>query len=268
VASKPKSKFRRLADAAASGTLLVPWIERELVTMGEDSWPDEYSIKIVNKEHKFDGYFHPSGHANAPELQLFYEFSPEYQTYHEPLSPSDVMMFQVGSAYHALIQSMLIHMGLTTEEEVEVSFKSEERNCSGALDIRRLTLPNGTIMPIEIKSAGHYPVGDYFFAKYYAQFQVYMDLGDDEPQEQGLMLFLEKSVPHRFHEVLIQRDENMLNQIYSRWARVLEAIEFNDPSMLEYPCHEVDGRAHKECPARFICRLGAPTGEKRPTIRP
>lgn len=262
--AKP-SKFRRLTDSVASGNLLVPWLERELVTRGEFSWPDDYSIHIINKERIFDGYFHPSGHASAPELQLFYEFHPDFQTYHEPLSAGNIMTFQVGSAYHALIQSMLIHMGLTTVDEVEVSFVSDRRHCSGTLDIRRLTLPNGKVLPIEIKSAGRFPVPPYFMDKYMAQFQVYMDLGDDEPQEEGLMLFLEKQSPHRFREILIKRDENLLQTIYRKWDRVLEAIEFSDPSMLDYPCHEIDSRGHLECPARFICRLGAPTGEKRPS---
>lgn len=267
MASKPTSKFRRLTDRLAKGELLTPWIERELVTAGESAWPNEYAIKIINKERHFDGYFHPSGHASAAELALFYEFHPGYQTQHESLSANDVMTFQVGSAYHALIQSMLIHMGLTTAEEVEVSFVSEKRWCSGTLDIRRLTLPgSGKVMPIEIKSTGHYPVSPYFLEKYMAQFQVYMDIGDEEPQEQGLMLFLEKSSPHRFHELLVKRDEVLLQRIYRKWSRVLEAIEFDDPSMLEYPCHEIDSREHKQCAARFICRLGAPTGEKRPTM--
>ena len=260
------SIFRRLGDRAAAGELLTPWLERELVTRGESTWPDEYSIRVVNKERVFDGYFHPSGHASAAELALFYEFHPGYQTYREMLSSSEVMMFQVGSAYHALVQSMLIHIGLTIPEEVEASFVSEDRHCSGTLDVRRLTLPSGRVMPIEIKSAGHFPVGPYFMDKYMCQFQVYMDLGDDEPQEEGLILFLEKSSPHRFREVLIKRDEILLQSIYRKWDRVLEAIEFDDPSMLDYPCHEVDSRVHKECPARFICRLGAPTGEKKPVM--
>lgn len=259
-----QNKFRRLTDSLSSGSLLVPWIERELVTRGEDTWPDEYSIRIVNKEHAFDGYFHPSSHANAAELALFYEFHPDYRVHYEPLSAGDVMMFQVGSAYHALVQSMLIHMGLTTEEEVEVPFVNEGRHCSGTMDIRRLTMPSGYVFPVEIKSTAHFPVSPYFLDKYLAQFQVYMDIGDDEPQEEGIMLFLEKTTPHRFHEVVVKRDEALLERIYRRWDRVLEAIEFDDPSMLDYPCHEVDSRAHKECPARFVCRLGAPTGEKRP----
>lgn len=260
---KQPSKFRRLTDTIGSGDLLTPHLERELMVRGENAWPEEYAIRVVNKERVHDGNFHPSSHADAAELALFYEFSPEYRVVRDAPTSDLIMTFQVGSAYHALVQSMLIHFGFTTEDEVEVSFTNEKRRCSGTLDVRRLTLPNGDVYPLEIKSAAFIPKEPPIY--YQKQFQVYMDLGDDEPKEEGIMLFLQKTAPHRFKEFRIQRDEIMLQGIYRKWQRVLEAIEFNDPSMLEYPCHEVDSRAHQECPARFVCRLGAPTGERRPT---
>lgn len=260
--AKKQSQFRRLTDKIASGDLLTPHLERELVTRGEGVWPEEYAIRVYNKERQFDGFFHPSSHADAAELQLFYEFNPEYKTYRPALSAGTIMTFQVGSAYHALIQSMLIELGFTTPEEVEVSFVDKTRWCSGTMDIRRLTLPSGATTMVEIKSAGWTPKE--VPLNYQKQFQVYMDLGDDEPQEEGLMLFLQKTAPHNFREFRIKRDEIMLHNIYRKWDRVREALEFNDPSMLQYPCHEVDSKAHQDCPARFLCRLGPPTGERRP----
>lgn len=254
------NRFRRLTDKIATGELLTPYLERELVTRGEGVWPEEYAIHVFNKERVWDGYFHPSSDANLAELQLYYMFHPDYLVKRDPPGVETIMTFQVGSAFHALVQSMLIELGFTTKEECEVHFVDEGHHCSGTLDVRRLTLPNGRVVPIEIKSAGFLPKEPPL--GYQAQFQVYMDLGDDEPQEEGLMLFLEKSNPHRFREFRIQRDEEMLGTIYRRWDSVLEAIEFDDPSMLPYPCHEVDSKAHKACPARFICRLGPPTGER------
>ena len=262
VTKKKANRFRRLTDSMAAGQILVPYLERALVTRGEGAWPSEYAIHVYNKERMWDGYFHPSSHANVSELQLYYEFHPDYRAQRDPPNVETIMTFQVGSAFHALVQSMLIELGFTTPGEVEVSFVNEARHCSGTSDVRRLTLPSGKVLPVEIKSAGFLPKEPPL--GYQAQFQVYMDVGDDEPQEEGLMLFLEKSSPHRFREFLIRRDEEMLGAIYGRWASVLEAIEFDDPSMLPYPCHEVDSKAHRECPARFVCRLGPPTGEKRP----
>lgn len=258
------SKFRRLTDGLSRREVLVPHLERALVTRGEHAWPEEYPIRIYNKERVHDGYFHPSSHAGAAELQLYYEFHPEFRAERGAPSPELLMLFQVGSAYHALVQSMLIELGFTTKEEVEVGFRNEKRHCSGTLDIRRLTLPNEKVVPVEIKSTGFMPKEPPL--GYLQQFQIYMDLGDDEPQEEGLMLFLEKSSPHRFREFTIHRDEEMLKDIYKRWARVLEAIDFSKPDMLTYPCHVVDSKAHKECSARFVCRLGPPTGERRPTF--
>jgi hypothetical protein len=85
-----------------------------------------------------------------------------------------------------------------------------------------------------------------------------MDLGCEEPQEKGIILFMSKPSPHKFKEFIIYRDESILNEVYSKWSRVREAIEFNDTSMLEYPCHEVNSKGHVECPANKVCILGKP----------
>lgn len=255
-AKKKPTKFRRLADKIMSGDMLTPILEQALLSKGEHVWPSEYAIKIYNKERKWDGRFHPSSHADAPELQLFYEFNPKYAVRRDPPTVDLIMTFQVGSAFHSLIQSMLIHMELTTEDEVEVPFVNEEHNVSGTVDVRKIYLPNGKIYPLEIKSSGFLPKEP--SDKYIRQFQVYMDIGCEEPQEEGLMLYIEKNHPHRFKEFLIRRDETILNDIYGKWNRVLEAIEFDDPSMLQFPCHEVNSKAHQECPARNICLLGPP----------
>jgi len=247
----------------SSGGLLIPHLERALVSSG-NTWPEEYAIKIHNKERHWDGFFHPSSHITPAEMQLFYVFHPKYQTHKDSLSVDTIMTFQVGSAYHALVQSMLIHLEFTTPEECEVHFFSDVRHCSGTMDIRKLTLLNGDTLPVEIKSAAFFGKDTTPPPQYIQQLQVYMDLGCEEPQEQGLLLFLQKQHPHKFREILIQRDEKMLNDIYAKWNRVLEAIEFDDPSMLTYPCHERDTQSHRECPARFICRMGPPTGERYP----
>lgn len=248
--------FRRLADSASSGGVFVPHLEAALLAKGEKVWPEEYAIKLYNKERVWDGYFHPSSHTMAPELQLYYEFHPDYRVRREAPSRDLIMTFQVGSAYHALLQSMFIHLGFTTEDEVEVHFTNDERWVSGTVDVRKIFLPNGKTYPVEIKSAGYIPKEPPIY--YINQFQIYMDVGCEEPQEEGILLYLEKSNPHRFKEFIIRRDEKVLEAVYSKWDRVREAIEFSDPSMLEFPCHEFNSKAHVECPARNVCVLGPP----------
>lgn len=259
MAAKKTSQVRRLADSLQAGHILVPTIEKALLR-AQDIWPAEYAIKVYNKERTFDSYFHPSSDTLTPELQLFYEFSPDYDLPKDPLTSAQIMTFQVGSAYHSLIQSMLIHLDMLDPAEVEVGFRDERRHCSGTLDIRSMKMPNGQSMPVEIKSAGYgASIPQHFMDKYIAQLNVYMDVGCGEPQEQGLLLILEKQSPHRFREILVKRDEILLSQIYRRWNHVLEAVEFGDPSMLQFPCHEFNSKAHVDCPARMVCPLGRPT---------
>lgn len=261
VTPKKESKFRRLTDSISTGGILTPHLEQALMTKGESSWPSEYAIKIYNKERHWDGLFHPSSHTDSPELQLFYEFSPKYAIRREPPTVDLIMTFQVGSAFHSLLQSMLLHLGFCEEEDIETHFVNVERHCSGTVDVRKITLPNGKTYPLEIKSAGFLPKEP--SEKYLRQLQVYMDVGCGEVQEEGIILYLEKNHPHRFREFLVRRDEKILNDIYGKWNRVLEAIEFDDPSMLEFPCHAVNSKAHQECPARNVCLLGPPTSFMR-----
>jgi hypothetical protein len=254
VATKP-NKTRRFIDSVRDKSILVPYLEQELLRRGEGVWPDEYAIKIYNKERVHDGYFHPSSDATAPERLLYYLFSQQIKR--DPPTVEQIMTFQVGSAYHALVQSMLIHLGFIDLQDVEVSFASEQRHCSGTLDVGPVKLPNGIRAPIEIKSAGYGGnISPQFMEKYIAQIQLYMDLGcGDMPAEYGLLLILEKTAPHRFREILIRRDEQLLNSIYTRWSHVLEALDFGDPSMLQWPCHEWGSKAHNECPAKGLCEM-------------
>lgn len=250
------SRLKRLTDSISRGNVLVPHLEQAL--LGQNNiWPEEWTIKIYNKERIWDGYFHPSTHAEPSELQLYYMFHPEFLVKDDPHTADTIMNFQVGSAYHSLIQSMLIHLGYTTPDEVEVKFRNEEHNCAGAIDVRKIWLPDGRTMPVEIKSAAYLPPEP--SPQYIKQFQIYMDIGCEEPQEEGMFLFLSKVTPHKFREFIIKRDERLLEEVYSKWNRVLEAIAFDDPSSLAFPCHTFNSKSHVQCPARHICPLGEPT---------
>lgn len=228
---------------------LTPYFEQALLTA---NWPEEYAIHIHNKERHFDGMFHPSSHTSPEALYLYYYFHPDFHTEQERLSPQSVMTFQVGHAYHALVQSLFIHLGFTTEEECEVGFVSEKRHASGTLDVRKLWLPDGKEFPVEIKSAGFIPKQPY--VNHVQQLQVYMDLGyGDEPAESGIIFYVEKQSPHRTAEFIVHRDEAILNEIYAKWERVLEAIAFNDPDSLRLCCMGPTSKDFRSCRARFVC---------------
>jgi len=232
--------------------MLLPHLEKAMLTA---DWPLEYAIRVVNKERQWDGYFHPSSDADSELLYLYYRFHPRYHLDYERPGPELEMTFQVGNAYHAIMQSMLIHLGFTTEEECERSFVSQERWCSGTLDVRKLYLPDGSTPPLEIKSTGWIPKEP--MRKHRQQLNIYMDLGCEEPQERGVLLYMEKQAPHRLAEFVIERDEELLKGIYDKWAIVREAIAADTDEGLRECCVR-NTKDHRECPARHICRIGSP----------
>ena len=245
----------------ANKEILVPHLEVALLRHGEKVWPDEYTIKVHNKERRWDGYFHPSSHASMGELRLFYEFGRNEDMEYPRLTVDDILTFQVGSAYHALLQSMLIHMGFTTLEEIEVPFTNVERWCSGRVDVRRCHIPE-RVSPllVDIKSAAFLPKSPPL--QYVRQVQLYMDLAPGGPFEEGIILYFTKQAPHKLREFHLRRDEDVLNEVYDKWSRVREAIEFDDPSMLKDCCNR-NTKEHRLCPARFICRIGPPVLETK-----
>ena len=86
---------------------ITKYIEEAL--MKGDTFPEEYPVKVYNKERKFDNMYHPSSDVSAGELQLYYKFHPELrlQCQEERISPTLAMTFQVGSVFHSVIQNML-----------------------------------------------------------------------------------------------------------------------------------------------------------------
>ncbi len=120
--------------------LLSPLLEKLIL---DANWPEEWALKVHNEERVVDGYFHPSSDALSPELYLYYKFHPDSRLVYERFYPATIMAFQIGSALHSMLQSMLIHLGLTSEEECEVSFVNTERWVSGTVDVRRVQIPNG-----------------------------------------------------------------------------------------------------------------------------
>ena len=243
---------RTLASYQRSETI-TPYIEEALVK-NDGVWPEEYGVKVYNKERKFDNMYHPSSDVSAGETQLYYKFHPELrlQCEKERIMPNLQMTFQVGSAFHSVIQSMLIHLGFTTEDKVEVKFRNEERMIAGAVDVLELTLPNGESFLVDIKSCNKLPNEASY--QYSMQLRVYQDNCPGAPERMAL-LFIEKSYPHRIRDIEVHKDEQELNKLYDKWNRVRVAIRNNDPSTLKPCCSGVDDDNYVACPARKICHL-------------
>lgn len=229
---------------------ITKYIEEAL--MKGDTFPEEYPVKVYNKERKFDNMYHPSSDVLAGELQLYYKFHPELrlQCQEERISPTLAMTFQVGSVFHSVIQNMLIHMGFTSLKDVEVKFKNEERMCAGAVDILRLVTPNGEEFLVDIKSTNQLPKEASY--QYAMQLRTYQDNCPDAPERMAL-LFIQKSYPHKIKTIEVMKDQDELDKLYDKWDRVRVAIGKNDNSGLKHCCNGPTDEIFLGCPARKIC---------------
>lgn len=241
----------RTLSTISRSEIITPYLEQAIMT---SDWPEEYPVKVYNKERVWDGYFHPSSDPHAGEYLLYCKFHPELQKklLKEYISPTLAMTFQIGSALHAIVQSMLIHLGFTTEDEVEVKYVNEERHTSGTTDVRRLTLPNGREMLVDIKTCNKLPQS--VVNHYKTQIRIYQDNVPNAPDEMAI-LYIEKSYPHRIRDFIIEKDQEELDSVYNKWNKILEAVEFNDPSSLVPCCSGSGDKKFDECTAREVCPL-------------
>jgi hypothetical protein len=229
---------------------ITKYIEEAL--MKGDIFPEEYPVKVFNKERLFDNMYHPSSDVSAGELQLYYKFHPELrlQCQEERISPTLAMTFQVGSVFHSIIQNMLIHLGFTTMEKVEVKFKNEDRMVAGAVDILKLVTPDGEEFLVDIKSTNQLPKEASY--QYQMQLRTYQDNCPDAPDRMAL-LFIQKSYPHKIKTIEVMKDQNELDKLYDKWDRVRVAIGKNDNSGLKHCCNGPTDEIFLGCPARKIC---------------
>jgi len=245
------SFLERTLAAYTNKEVITPYLEEALL---KADWPEEYPVKVYNKERKWDGMYHPSSDVTAGEMQLYYKFHPDWRPLlqEERITPTLQMTFQVGSAFHSIIQSMLIHLGFTTMDKVEVKFRNEERMVAGAVDVLECVLPNGEKFLVDIKSTNQLPKEAPF--NYQMQLRVYQDNCPGAPDRMAL-LYIEKAYPHRMRGIEVKKDEQELNKLYDKWDRVQVAIRSSDPSQLRPCCNGADDPTFLKCPARNICEL-------------
>ena len=241
----------RTLAAMQKKEVLIPYIEEALVK--NDTWEEEYPVRIQNKERIFDGMFHPSSDTELGDYQLYYKFHPKYHDLldHESISPTSKLTMQIGSALHAVLQSVLIQLGFCTLEDVEVKFINEERKISGTVDILKLTLPNGEEYLVDIKSTSREPQER---NNYSMQLRLYKDNCPDAPQKM-ILLYIQKAYPHNLYEIIVEDDDKALNDLYDRWDRVKVAISTGDTKHLKRCCGDVTEKRYLSCPAKHICKF-------------
>lgn len=232
--------------------VITPFLEEAIAT--KFVWPEEYPVKVYNKERVFDNMFHPSTDIMYGETFLYYKFHPNlrHQLKEEKISPTLLMTFQIGSVFHAIMQNMLLHLGFTTEEQIEVKVWNEERMISGHIDIAELNLPDGSSFLVDLKSCNTLPNAASY--QYAMQLRVYQDNHPGAPERMAL-LFIEKPHPHRMRAIEVHKDQEQLDKLYDKWNRVRVAIGKNDPTELVSCCNGPGDDVYSICNARQICHL-------------
>jgi len=246
------SFLERTLAAYQNDEPITKYIEEAL--MKGDVFPEEYPVKVYNKERKFDNMYHPSSDVSAGELQLYYKFHPKERLLlqEERISPTLAMTFQVGSVFHSVIQNLLIHLGFTSMDKVEVKFRNEERMIAGAVDVLELTTPDGEKFLVDIKSTNQLPKEASY--QYAMQLRTYQDNCPDAPDRMAL-LFIQKAYPHKIKTIEVKKDQDELDKLYDKWARVRVAIGKSDPTELKPCCNGGTDETFLGCPARKICHL-------------
>jgi len=232
--------------------VIVPYIEEALIK--NNSFQEEYSIRVQNKERVFDGMFHPSSDTELGEYQLYYKFHPEFHDLLdvENLSATSKLTMQIGSALHAVLQSVLIQLGFCTMDDVEVKFVNNERMISGTVDILKLRLPNGDEYLVDIKSTSREPKQAPY--NYEMQLRIYQDNCPGAPDKM-VLLYISKTYPHTFYEIVVEKDDKALNDLYEKWDRVKVAIRTDDTKELKRCCGDRTDKRFLTCPAKHICKF-------------
>lgn len=230
--------------------VLIPYIEEALIK--DNTWPESYPVPVLNKERVFDWMFHPSTDAELGEYQLYYKFHPEYNHLleNERLSATSKLTMQIGSALHSVLQNLLIQLGFCTLDDVEVKFINKERLISGTVDILVLKLPNGDKYLVDIKSTSREPKEAPY--NYAMQLRIYQDNCPGAPDKM-ILLYVQKAYPHNLYEIVVEKDDKLLEEVYDRWDRVKVAIRDNNTKHLKRCCGDKSEKRYLSCPAKHIC---------------
>jgi hypothetical protein len=231
--------------------------KKELLVPHLDGWfnrgefPDTIDFAIrLNKEP--DDAFHPSSDSSLCAQQLFAKRMGH--TYGRPFTGSSFKAFMVGHYWHEVIQYILVELGFSEQSDVEKQHIVENTgtgfiHCGGVsnvesvpvtgrgnvwwargyIDIAHCRIPGRGDYLIDIKTmramefAKNRPS---LWDKYYAQLQMYLDW---EGMQTAIVLCVEKDSPHRFKEILVERNRSFAEKVYERWDRVIQAVKDDIP---------------------------------------
>lgn len=244
------SPYSSILTSLADRELLLPYFRNAL---SSQKWPDNYQVVIDSSPYygHGDGYFHPSSHPLMGARELYYRFHPEHQQHlvHEPRSVQSEMTLAMGSALHGIIQTQLEMAGLLRgPEDCEVEYVIKEHHVRGRADFV-IRHPDGNTYVGEIKTINSRGFDLQTEIKPIWDAQVSLALhGLGYPT--AIMLIVESGYPYRMKEFRVDRNDQLLSEIFAKFDYVRECIAADTPP--EHCC-SLDSVAMKACPARYEC---------------
>jgi hypothetical protein len=116
--------------------VILPFFELGMLA---DEWPDSYDIKVDSSPYygRGDGMFHPSTHPFMGARQLYYRFHPDTRDLMIPerATLERQMMFAMGSALHATLQTQMQMTGLIkNDSDIEIEYVIKDHHVRGRID--------------------------------------------------------------------------------------------------------------------------------------
>jgi hypothetical protein len=212
----------------AKGDRLVPFLEKE-IAKGDFPWTFDY----VPKEG--DDAWHPSSDCTPTTRRLYDKATGNAPDDH--IRGGLRKAFIVGHFWHQYIQDILVRrLEFATPDAIERrasrSWSGGDlhlpyRWVTGSADVAPLSLPDGKEYLLDIKTMNAHdfrgaqaPVR--YVDKWECQTNIYMDFFD---LDQAIILGVMKDSPHDFREFLFDRNQELVDTIYSKWKLVGKCMD-------------------------------------------
>lgn len=244
--------YSSVLSSLANKELLLPYFRNALLAQ---KWPDSYQVTIDSSPYygHGDGMFHPSTHALMGARELYYRFHPDHRDnlIHEQRSIQSEITLAMGSALHGIIQTQFQMAGLLSgPQDCEVEYVIDEHRVRGRADFV-IRHPDGNTYVGEIKTQNSrsFTLQNEIKPEWDAQISMALH-GLGHPT--AILLVLESGFPYRMKEFVVDRNDELLSEIFAKFDYVRECIANNTPPD---HCCSLDSIAMKSCPARFECWL-------------
>jgi hypothetical protein len=194
-----------------------------------------------------DDGWHPSGHCLTPPSVLF-DYAVEGHLLARDTNAEQQKIFAVGHFWHQLLQHASLSTGIATPEAVERrgirGWGVEESHDVGWGSINyypwHYATGSGDIAPcntgdwegvVDFKtmSSNQYrssSIPNWAAGKYEAQINIYMDFFDCDS---GIIVALNKDSPHSMKEFEFERNQPLIEAIYTKWEYVSTCIDQGTP---------------------------------------